>query len=163
MPTTGFTHVSVHARDLDESARFYKEFFGMEEIPSPDFPFPVRWLRAGGRQLHLSRSEGPAPQGHHFGLDVDDFEAVYSRAKERGVRIGEGYFSKVYELPDGAVQIYLRDPSGNMVEVNHPDASALDRSVLGEIEKVPVETEEGAEAELYVRSEQGRSERESQF
>lgn len=149
MRTTGFTHVSVHAHDLDESARFYESFFGMEEIPSPDFPFPVRWLRVGRLQLHLFQSESPAPQGHHFGLDVDDFEAVYSRAKEADVRIEEGYFSKIYELPDGAVQMYLRDPAGNMVEVNQPDASALDRSVVGEIEKVPVETEEGARAELY--------------
>ena len=62
------------------------------------------------------------------------------------VRIGEGYFSKIYELPDGAVQMYLRDPAGNMVEVNCPDVTRLDRSVLGEIEKVPVETEDGARA-----------------
>lgn len=150
MTATGFTHVSVHAHDLEESARFYKGFFGMDEIPSPDFPFPVRWLRVGGLQLHLFQSEDPAPQGHHFGLDADDFEAVYSKAEEAGVRITEGYFSKIYELPDGAVQMYLRDPADNMVEVNHPDVSALDRSILGEIEKVPVKTEEGARAELYV-------------
>jgi catechol 2,3-dioxygenase-like lactoylglutathione lyase family enzyme len=37
MRTTGFTRVSVYARDLDESARFYERFFGMKEIPSPDF------------------------------------------------------------------------------------------------------------------------------
>lgn len=151
MTATGFTHVSVHAYDLDDSARFYKGFFGMEEIPSPDFPFPVRWLRVGGLQLHLFKSEAPAPQGHHFGLDVDDFETVYLKANETGARIEEGYFSKIYELPDGAVQMYLRDPSGNMVEVNHPDAPALDQSVVGEIEKVPVQTREGAGAELYVR------------
>ncbi|MCA1729793.1 MAG: VOC family protein, partial [Actinobacteria bacterium] len=47
-----------------------------------------------------------------------------------------GYFSNIYELPDGTVQLYLRDPAGNMVEVNWPDVSTLDRSVVGEIEKV---------------------------
>jgi catechol 2,3-dioxygenase-like lactoylglutathione lyase family enzyme len=50
MPTGGFTHVSVHAHDLEESACFYRELFGMEEIPSPDFPFPVLWLRVGTLQ-----------------------------------------------------------------------------------------------------------------
>jgi catechol 2,3-dioxygenase-like lactoylglutathione lyase family enzyme len=45
--TNRFTHVSAH--DLEESARFYREFFGMEEIPSLDFPFPVRGLRVGDR------------------------------------------------------------------------------------------------------------------
>lgn len=136
MRATGFTHVSVHAHDLDESARFYTEVFGMEEIPAPDFPFPVRWLRVGNLQLHLFQSEAPAPQGHHFGIDVDDFEATYEKVRELGVQEKEGYFSNVYELPDGAVQLYLRDPAGNMVEVNWPDVSTLDRSVVGEIEKI---------------------------
>jgi catechol 2,3-dioxygenase-like lactoylglutathione lyase family enzyme len=122
----------------------------MEEVPSPDFPFPVRWLRVGGLQLHLFRSDEAAPSTHHFGIEVDDFEAVYTKAQELGLGDGEGYYSKVYELPDGAVQLYLRDPAGNMVEVNWPDATTLDRSVVGEIEKVPVRTEEGARARLYL-------------
>ncbi len=148
MRTNGFTHVSVHAHDLDESARFYMELFGMEEIPAPEFPFPVRWLRVGGLQLHLFQSDDPAPQGHHFGLDVDDFEAIYQKAHEIGAQEKEGYFSNVYELPDGAVQLYLRDPSGNMVEVNCPDVSTLDPSVIGEVHKVDA----GAEgARLYLQ------------
>lgn len=148
MKASGFTHVSVHAHDLDESVRFYVEMFGMEEVPAPDFPFPVRWLRVGDLQLHLFQSEDPAPRGHHFGLDVDDFEAVYEKAQEKGAQVGEGYFSRVYELPDGAAQLYLRDPAGNMVEVNWPDASTLDRSVVGRIEGVG----EGAGgATLYLR------------
>jgi lactoylglutathione lyase len=133
MTTNGFTHVSVH--DLDESTRFYQELFGMEEILAPGFPFPVRWLRVGDLQLHLFQSEDPAPQGHHFGIEVDDFEATYEKVRELGVQEESGYFSNVYELPDGAVQLYVRDPAGNMVEVNWPDVSTLDRSVVGEIEE----------------------------
>jgi catechol 2,3-dioxygenase-like lactoylglutathione lyase family enzyme len=53
MKATGFTHTSVHAYDLDESVQFYQKLFGMEEIPAPDFPFAVRWLRLGDLQLHL--------------------------------------------------------------------------------------------------------------
>lgn len=136
MRANGFTHVSVHAYDLDESVRFYKDLFGMEELPAPGFPFPVRWLRVGDLQLHLFQSDETAPSGHHFGLDVDDFEATYEKAREIGAQEKEGYFSNVYELPDGAVQLYLRDPAGNMVEVNWPDVSTLDRSVVGEIQKV---------------------------
>lgn len=136
MKTTGFTHVSVHAHDLDESVRFYTELFGMEEIPAPGFPFPVRWLRVGDLQLHLFQSDDPAPQGHHFGIEVDDFEATYEKVREMGVQEESGYFSHIYELPDGAVQLYLRDPAGNMVEVNWPDVATLDRSVVGEIEEV---------------------------
>jgi lactoylglutathione lyase len=143
----GFTHVSVHAYDLAESARFYKELFGMEEIPAPDFPFPVRWLRVGDLQLHLFQSEDPAPRTHHFGIDVDDFEAVYRKVGELGVGEGSGYFSRVYQLPDGAVQLYVRDPAGNLVEINWPDATTLDRSVAVHVEKVAGEPD----ARLYLR------------
>jgi catechol 2,3-dioxygenase-like lactoylglutathione lyase family enzyme len=147
----GLTHLSVHAYDLDESASFYKELFDMEDIPSPDFPFLVHWLRVGDLQLHLFQSEDPAPQGHHFGIDVDDFEAVYEKVGELGVREKEGYFSYLYELPDGAVQMYIRDPAGNMVEVNWPNVTTLDRSVVTEeIWKVDAETSEAAKATLYL-------------
>ena len=135
MRATGFTHVSISATDLEESARFYKEFFGMEEITSPDFSSPVRWLRVGGLQLHLFLSESQAPERHHFALDVDDFEAAYMKAEELGVRDGDRY-STVRELPDGAVQMYLRDPSGNLIEINWPDVSTLDRGVISEIQKI---------------------------
>ena len=143
MRATGFTHVSVHAHHLDESVRFYKDLFGMEEIPAPGFPFPVLWLRVGDLQLHLFQSEDPAPQGHHFGIEVDDFEATYEKVGEMGAQIEEGYFSSVYELPDGAVQLYVRDPAGNMVEINWPNVSTLDRSVIDDIGKVAV-GDEGA-------------------
>lgn len=147
MRTTGFTHVSVHAYDLDESARFYRELFGMEEVPTPDFPFPVRWLRVGDLQLHLFQSESPAPQGHHFGVDVDDFETAYTKVNDLGVGIGEGYFSNVYELPDGAVQLYARDPAGNMVEINWPDVTTLDRLVIPDIQKIGG----GPDVKLYMK------------
>ena len=63
MRALGFTHISAHARDLDESARFYNELFGMEEILAPGFPFPVCWLRVGNLQLHLFQSEESAHPG----------------------------------------------------------------------------------------------------
>jgi catechol 2,3-dioxygenase-like lactoylglutathione lyase family enzyme len=151
MATKGFTHVGVHAHDLEESVRFYRDLFGMEEIPSPDFPSPVRWLKVGTLQLQLFTSEETALSGHHFGLDVEDFEAVYLKAKDMGAQVSEGYFSKLYELPDGAVQLNLRDPAGNMVEVNYPDAAALEHSVVGQIEKVPARSQESAKAKLYTR------------
>ena len=136
MRATGFTHVSIGARDVEEAARFYRDFFGMEEVPAPEFSGPVRWLKVGNLQLHLFHDEGPAPAGHHFALDVDDFEEAFRRAAELGVRVEGGNYSTVRELPDGAVQMYLRDPSGNLVEVNWRDVNTLDRGVIGEMRKI---------------------------
>ena len=135
MRATGFTHVSIGAADLEESVSFYRNFFGMEEVSSPDFSGPVRWLRVGGLQLHLFLDDSPAPERHHFALDVDDFEAAYRKAEELAVRDDDRY-STVRELPDGAVQMYLRDPAGNLIEVNWPDVSALDRGLIPEIHKI---------------------------
>ena len=95
----------------------------------------MRWLRVGDLQLHLFLDQDPAPARHHFALDVDDFEAAYRKAEELGVRDG-GHYSTVRELPDGAVRDALRDPAGNLVEINWPDAATLDREVIPEIQKI---------------------------
>ena len=156
MKATGLNHISVHAHDLEESARFYKEVFGMEEIASPNFPFPVRWMRLGDLQLHLFESEDLAPKGHHFGMNVDDFEAAYRKVHELGIREKEGFFSNIYELPDGAVQMYIRDPAGNMVEINWPDVDTLDRSIRTDIRQQPEpQTGDALESTLYLALREG--------
>jgi lactoylglutathione lyase len=34
------------------------------------------------------------------------------------------------------VQMYLRDPAGNLVEIDWPDASTLDRSIITDIRRL---------------------------
>jgi catechol 2,3-dioxygenase-like lactoylglutathione lyase family enzyme len=149
---TRLNHVSIHAYDMEESLRFYIEVFGMERLPSPDFSQHVEWLRLGEQQLHLFKSDTPAPQFHHIALDVDDFEAAYLKAKELGVLEERAFGAAVRELPDGAVQMYMRDPAGNLVELDWPDVSTLDRSVIGDIPSLAEErpqSEDAARATLY--------------
>ena len=45
------------------------------------------------------------------------------------------------------MQLYVRDPAGNLVEINWPDAATLDRSVVTSIEKVAGKPD----ATLYLR------------
>jgi catechol 2,3-dioxygenase-like lactoylglutathione lyase family enzyme len=136
MRATGFNHVSVSARDLEESTRFYTEVFGMEKIPTYNFAFPVQYLRLGDLQLHLFERDTEAPEFHHFGINVDDFEAAYVKARELGIQEQKAFFSHAYELPDGSVQMYLRDPAGNLVEVDWPDVTTLDRSVVTDLKRL---------------------------
>src|SRR3954451_18831605 len=146
MRATRLTHVSVHADDMEASLRFYVEVLGMERLPSPDFAQRVEWLRLGDLQLHLFLRETPAPEFHHFGVDVDDFEAAYRMARDRGLVDDATFAPSVRELNDGSVQLYLRDPAGNLVELNWPDASALDRSVVADIRHVRDERPQSPDA-----------------
>jgi YD repeat-containing protein len=154
MRATGFNHVSVHANDLEESVRFYTEVLGMEKIPTYAFGFPVQYLRLGDLQLHLfQRPESEAPSLHHIGINVDDFEEAFLRAKELGVLERHSFFEDMYELPDGSVQMYLRDPAGNLIEIDWPDVSTLDRSLFPELKRledaVP-QTGDALRATLYL-------------
>jgi YD repeat-containing protein len=133
---TGINHVSVSANDIEESARFYTEVFGLEEIPTPNFAFPVRWMRLGDLQLHLFERDTEAPTFHHIGINVDDFEAAYKKAAELGIHDADAFFSDIYELPDGSVQMYVRDPAGNLIEIDWPDVGSLDRSALPAFKKL---------------------------
>jgi YD repeat-containing protein len=150
---TGFNHVSINARNLEESVRFYVDVFGLERIPTYDFAFPVQYLRLGDLQLHLFERETEAPPYHHIAFNVDDFEGAYRRAKELGILERESFFQDMYELPDGTVQMYIRDPSGNLVEIDWPDVTTLDRSLFPDLKKladtVP-QSEEALRATLYL-------------
>jgi YD repeat-containing protein len=150
---TGLNHVSIHARDLEESVRFYVEVFGMEPIPTYEFAFPVQYLRLGDLQLHLFERDTDAPPYHHIGINVDDFEGAYLRAKELGILERESFFEDMYELPDGSVQMYVRDPAGNLVEIDWPDVSTLDRSLIPDLKRlgdtVP-QTGDALRATLYL-------------
>jgi catechol 2,3-dioxygenase-like lactoylglutathione lyase family enzyme len=130
----GVNHVSIHARDLEASACFYEDLFGMERIPNPDFGAPTVWLRMGGQQLHLFvRGEADPPFVQHFAVTVDDFAEVYRRVMAMGIQDPEPFGHHVYRLPDNAVQLYLRDPAGNLVEVDHPDAGTLEPGLLEDL------------------------------
>jgi len=125
-------HVSVIAHDLEESVRFYVDVLGLEPIPTPNFGFPVQWLRVGDRQVHLFERPGGSPSHAHFALEIDDFMGVYRRVKEHGALDHETFGNAMYELPDGGIQLYVRDPAGNLVELDHRDASTIPREQVPE-------------------------------
>ena len=147
MRATGLNHVSISARDLEESARFYEEVFGLERLPTPTFDNRVIWFRLGNGQLHLfQQRDDEAPRNHHFGLEVDDFEAFYLRLTELGIR-DSATLGPIRELPSGNVQLYLRDPGGNLVEIDWPDASTLDRTIVSDLRKLADDQPQAAGAE----------------
>ena len=134
MRATGINHVSISAADLEESTRFYEQVFGMERIATPIFETPVQWLRVGDLQLHLFLDEaGKAPVRHHLGLTIDDFDAAYEAVK---AHVSATWGWQLVELPSRQVQLYFRDPSDNLIELNWADADTLDRSRYPELRRI---------------------------
>jgi extradiol dioxygenase family protein len=154
MTKAWFNHVSISANDLEESRLFYIEVFGAAPIPTPNFGVPTQWLRLGHLQLHLFQRPGEAsPTHHHIALAVDDFEEVFRIAKERGILDHTTFGTHLREIPGNIVQLYLRDPAGNAVEVNWPDAAGLDASIRGEMTRLVdtyAQSAENLKAVLYL-------------
>ncbi len=48
-PVVTVNHVSVPARALGESVRFYTDFLRLEQVPSPTFAVPTAWFSVGDR------------------------------------------------------------------------------------------------------------------
>jgi len=149
MRTTRINHTSIVANSLDESARFYEELFGMERIPTATFPDPVLWLRAGTNQLHLFEADETANLRAHVSFDVDDFDALYAKAKEMGILDVRAFGSPLRVHTAGWVQLYLRDPAGNLIEVDWPDASTLSAETLADASELGDQEGDGALATLF--------------
>jgi len=131
--TANINHVSIGAKNLDESVRFYTEVFGAARIDTPNFGFPVQWLRLGDLQLHIFERRADAPAYHHFAMAVDDFDAVFRDTRQRNLHDPDTMGHHLFELPSGQVQLYVRDPGGNLVEVNCQDARAVSGAVRAEM------------------------------
>jgi len=136
MTSARINHVSIGAKDLAESVRFYVDVFGAQTIDTPNFGLPVQWLRIGELQLHISVRQADAPTYNHFALAVDDFESVFRTTRERGGHDPGTMGYVLGELPSGQVQLYIRDPGGNLIEVNTADARALSEDLQRELVRI---------------------------
>lgn len=118
MKITQLNHVALHVADVDRSTRFYRDM-GLSEIDRPAFNFPGAWFRIGADQeLHLiARSAQDAegysiPRERHWAMRVDDIAAAAAHLQSCGIE-----FESAKPRPDGAKQIFLRDPDGHVVEL----------------------------------------------
>ena len=118
-------HVSVNALDLEESVDFYVDLLSAELIPTPNFGLPVQWLALGDTQLHLFERDLAPTSHHHLGITVADLEPAYRAAERRGAFDHNAFGNHLVELPGDVVQMYVRDPAGNLVEIDHHGVDRL--------------------------------------
>ena len=146
-------HVSVNATDLQESVDFYVELLGAEPLTTPNFGLPVQWLALGTTQLHLFERELTPTSHHHFGITVDDLEPVFRVAEKRGAFDDIAFKNRLVELPGDVVQLYVRDPAGNLVEIDSPGKDRLPQDMRDQLKQLwdfNPHTEEQMRARLFV-------------
>ena len=106
------------------------------------FNFPAmnvdtQWQALWARQQTELETRPGFDADSRLGIDVDDFDAVYERAKAMGILDTSAFGTPLRSHPQGWVQLYLRDPAGNLLEVDCPDVTALAPSTVADI--VPLE------------------------
>jgi hypothetical protein len=56
---------------------------------------------------------------------VDDLEPVFRAAERRDAFDRDAFSHHLVQLPGNVVQLYVRDPAGNLVEIDHAGADRL--------------------------------------
>jgi lactoylglutathione lyase len=99
----GINHIALEVGDIDEALAFWESIFGELQLRgrSPQMAF----IDMGDQFIALARGRTQEPDSHrHFGLVVDDKEAVRTRLQELGVPVsGRG--------------LDFHDPWGNFIQV----------------------------------------------
>ncbi len=113
--------LNMGVRNIDETAKFYREIFGFEEkergIGKDGDAFAI--IGAADRVYLCIYEYGdlPRPDDHlfiyHFGLHLDDFDLALKELQERKIELEYG----------GVIQqgksrsMYIRDPNGYGIEL----------------------------------------------
>ena len=121
-------HATLVVDDLERAVEFYREQLGLELLPAFDLDFPAQFFKINeDQQLHLTEWEDTQSFRGHVCLQVDDFNTIFDRMKALDA-IDVRPWGKVRRLPDGAMQMFVRDPAGNLVEITcTPDCPVDDR------------------------------------
>lgn len=129
MKIKGIHHVALIVDDLEKSRGFYTNVLGLEELPAFAFDYPVQFYQINEReQLHLTEWKDAISFRGHFCLEVDDFNQAFYRAKELGI-IDTAPWGRVRQLKHGAMQMFIRDPAGNLIEITYRGTVAIDPAI----------------------------------
>lgn len=127
---TRINHVTLVVDQLEKAAEFYEQEMGLEPIAAFVFDYPTAFFRiTHNTQLHLTEWEDAMSFRGHLCINVDDFNAMFWRMKELDI-IDITPWGKVRQLPDGAMQMFVRDPSGNLLEISSEPGAEIDPKIF---------------------------------
>ena len=131
MPGTNIQHVNLQVGDLAAAVAFYTDVIGLGLAPTPDIGMPAQFIAINDYQeIHINQSDDVKPERAHFCLRVADFNGVYHRAKTAGV-IESRTWGHAKRLASSVVQMFVRDPAGNLVEIACDADQPVDDEVFG--------------------------------
>ena len=123
-------HVALIVKDLEAACIFYEKELGLEPLPAFLFDYPTAFFKFNDQQqLHLTEWEDAHSFRGHICVQVDDINALFFRMKVLGI-IDIQPWGKVRRLPDGAIQMFVRDPSGNLVELSSDPEDPIDLKIF---------------------------------
>jgi lactoylglutathione lyase len=100
----GINHLALEVGDIDDALSFWESIFGQLSLRgrNPQMAF----IDMGDQFIALSRGRSQPPdRARHFGLVVDDKEAVRGRLRELGIPVSSGR------------GLDFHDPWGNQIQV----------------------------------------------
>jgi lactoylglutathione lyase len=99
----GFNHIALEVGDIEEALAFYGRILEFQLRGKDE---DMAFIDLGDQFLALQKGrKQPTDDGRHFGLVVDDKDAVHRTLAEAGVEVLPGPF------------LDFRDPWGNRVEI----------------------------------------------
>ena len=128
MKVNALDHVNIIATDLDGTARFYSDVFGLERRngPPPLTPDQAQWMydNAGRAIFHINSLDcprvyqraveaGPTGSIHHIALACTGYDEIITRLEVRGI---DRQINTVEAI--GLRQIFTTDPNGVLLELN---------------------------------------------
>ena len=100
----GMNHIALEVDDIDAALAFWESIFG--ELTMRGRSGGMAFIDMGDQFIALARGRTQPPDQHrHFGLVVDDKEAVRARLQELGVPVSSGR------------SLDFHDPWGNFIQV----------------------------------------------
>lgn len=128
MKVNALDHVNIITADLDGTARFYADMFGLERrnAPPPLTPDNAQWMYddAGRAILHINSLDcpriyerdvmvGPTGSIHHVALNCSGHDEMVARLQAHSLDFQMNLVAAI-----GLRQIFTMDPNGVLLELN---------------------------------------------
>ncbi len=128
-------HVTIRCRDIESSIDYFTRMFDAEIMfrRQLDQGKQIVFMHIGDSMLELM-DMGPAAEPvdsrehygvHHFGIKVDDFDAVYKDLCNKGAE----FLGEPFEPTKGIRLVFLREPNGAVIELASRDQNVIQEAM----------------------------------